>query len=93
MKKGLLRALIIKYSRLIIAMILVMSLGCGLMAGMSNGFLSLKETLDFYIRDSEYPDAVIDNFYSDSFADAPLAEIAQKAFMVKKDQILPWPEE
>ena len=42
---------------------------------------------------AEYPDAVIDNFYSDSFADAPLAEIAQKAFMVKKDQILPWPEE
>ena len=42
---------------------------------------------------AEYPDAVIDNFYSDSFADAPLAEIAQKAFLVKKDQILPWPEE
>ncbi|MBO4291193.1 MAG: haloacid dehalogenase-like hydrolase [Lachnospiraceae bacterium] len=41
---------------------------------------------------AEYPDAVIDSFYSDSLCDAPLAEIAQKAFFVKKDKILPWPE-
>ena len=51
--------LITKYSRLIIAMVLVMSLGCGLMTGMSNGFLSLKETLDFYIKEAQYPDVVI----------------------------------
>ena len=40
-------------------MVLVMSLGCGLMTGMSNGFLSLKETLDFYIKEAQYPDVVI----------------------------------
>ena len=41
---------------------------------------------------AKYPDAVIDSFYSDSFADTPLAEYAEKAYLVKKDKILPWPK-
>ena len=41
-------------------MLLVSCLGCGLMAGMADGFLSLKNTLGDYIRDMKYPDAVID---------------------------------
>lgn len=37
-------------------------------------------------------DAHIDEFYSDSFADTPLAEISDKAFMVKGDKIYNWSE-
>lgn len=32
----------------------------------------------------------IDEFYSDSYSDTPLAEIAQKAHIVKKNQISDW---
>ena len=42
---------------------------------------------------AEYPDAVIDNFYSDSLSDSPLAEMAGKAWLVKKEEIIPWPVE
>ena len=39
-----------------------------------------------------YPDAVIDDFYSDSLSDAPLAEKAQCGFMVKGSRLIPWRE-
>lgn len=32
----------------------------------------------------------IDEFYSDSYSDDPLAQYAKRAFMVKKDDIKPW---
>lgn len=60
MKRSLFRAIIKKYARLLIAMLLVSSLGCGLMAGMAGGFLSLQSTLDDYIEGMKYPDAVVD---------------------------------
>jgi len=37
-----------------------------------------------------YPNAVIENFYSDSISDAPLAIKAQKGFIVKDDTVVPW---
>lgn len=37
-----------------------------------------------------YGDVQIDEFYSDSHVDDPLAEIAKTAFRVKGDRILPW---
>lgn len=37
-----------------------------------------------------YGNVEIDEFYSDSHADDPLAEIAKSAFCVKGDRILPW---
>lgn len=37
-----------------------------------------------------YPDGVIDEFYSDSYSDSPLASIAKKAYIVKKDKIEAW---
>ena len=37
-----------------------------------------------------YGDVTIDEFYSDSHVDDPLAEIAKAAFRVKGDRILPW---
>lgn len=38
-----------------------------------------------------YPDAVVEDFYSDSHADDPLAKIAKRAFMVRKNRVFPWP--
>lgn len=37
-----------------------------------------------------YPDATIENFYSDSHSDDPLAHIAQKAWLVKGEQVTKW---
>ncbi len=37
-----------------------------------------------------WPDAQIDEFYSDSYSDSPLAELARKAWLVKGDQRLEW---
>ena len=41
----------------------------------------------------EFPDEKIDNFYSDSLHDTPLARMAEHAWLVKKDEIMPWPSE
>ena len=41
----------------------------------------------------EYPGAHTENFYSDSLSDSPMAEIADKAFMVTKHKLSPWPNE
>lgn len=39
----------------------------------------------------EYPGAHTENFYSDSLSDTPMAEIADRAYLVNKDDIRPWP--
>ena len=40
----------------------------------------------------EYPNGIIDNFYSDSKSDEPLARLAKNAYMVKHNgKITPWP--
>ena len=41
---------------------------------------------------TEYPDTHTEAFYSDSLSDAPMAEIAERAFLVKKGSLSPWPE-
>ncbi|MEE0264705.1 MAG: haloacid dehalogenase-like hydrolase, partial [Acutalibacteraceae bacterium] len=39
----------------------------------------------------KYPkDTVIEEFYSDSYSDTPLAKLAKKSFMVKGDDISDW---
>lgn len=38
------------------------------------------------------PDAVIEEFYSDSFADTPLSKEAKKSFFVEGDKRTPWKE-
>lgn len=40
---------------------------------------------------TEYNIHHIDQFYSDSLSDLPLAKIANEAFLVKKGKIIPWP--
>ncbi len=40
----------------------------------------------------EYPDALIEEFYSDSFNDDPMAQKARKAFCVRGDDVYPWGE-
>ncbi|WP_303804676.1 haloacid dehalogenase-like hydrolase [Ruminococcus flavefaciens] len=37
-----------------------------------------------------YPDERIDKFYSDSFSDLPMAELATEAFLIKKGRITKW---
>lgn len=38
----------------------------------------------------EYPNGKIDKFYSDSYSDTPLAELADEAYMVDGDKINNW---
>ena len=38
----------------------------------------------------KFPNAEIDKFYSDSVSDAPLAELAHKSYLVKKDAVSYW---
>ena len=37
-----------------------------------------------------FPDGEIDDFYSDSHSDDPLAKLARRAFLVKGEKLLPW---
>ena len=39
----------------------------------------------------EFPGACTEEFYSDSLSDTPMAEIAQQAFIVRKEKLSPWP--
>jgi len=39
----------------------------------------------------QYPGAHTECFYSDSLSDTPMAQIADRAFLVKKSEIKPWP--
>lgn len=38
----------------------------------------------------KYPDGKIEEFYSDSYSDAPLAKISEKAYIVKGDELIDW---
>ena len=37
-----------------------------------------------------YPDGEINDFYSDSYSDDPLARISKRAILVKGERLLPW---
>lgn len=37
-----------------------------------------------------FPNGSIENFYSDSYSDTPLAEISQKSFLVKGNELQKW---
>ena len=39
-----------------------------------------------------YPDATIEEFYSDMYSDTPLAKLAGKAYLVKGETLKPWSE-
>ena len=38
-----------------------------------------------------FPNARPEEFYSDSLSDTPMADISERAFLVKKTTIIPWP--
>jgi len=38
----------------------------------------------------EFDDDIIENFYSDSVSDTPMAKLAQKAYLVKNQELIPW---
>ena len=37
-----------------------------------------------------FPDAAVDEFYSDSHSDDPMAALARRAWLVKGERLLPW---
>lgn len=39
-----------------------------------------------------FPDEAVEGFYSDSLSDAPMAALAERAFLIKKRVPAPWPE-
>ena len=39
---------------------------------------------------ARFPGAGIDEFYSDSHSDDPLAALAKRAYLVKGERLLPW---
>ena len=39
-----------------------------------------------------YPNVIVDEFYSDSRCDDPLAELAAKAYLVRGNERIPWPD-
>ena len=41
---------------------------------------------------AEFPNTEVSKFYSDSLSDTPLAEIADEAFVVRKNEFIPWRE-
>lgn len=38
----------------------------------------------------EFPDARIEEFYSDSYSDQPMADLAERSFLVKGETLTPW---
>lgn len=40
-----------------------------------------------------FPDGRVESFYSDSLSDSPMAALAQTAFLVKGDKLMPWPKD
>ena len=41
---------------------------------------------------AEYPGAEVEEFFSDSLSDTPMARLAKRAFLVKRGGVLtPWP--
>ena len=53
------RAVIKKYWKLLLSILLVSAVGCVSMTGLTGGYLSLEQSLTHYIRDYGYPDGVI----------------------------------
>lgn len=48
-----------KYLKLLISIVLVSAMGCGIMIGLSGAYVSLETSLNEYVSDYRYPDAVV----------------------------------
>ncbi|MBO7698319.1 MAG: FtsX-like permease family protein [Erysipelotrichaceae bacterium] len=57
--KDLVLSIIRKYFKLFLSIVLVSSLGCTIMTGLSSGHKSLVDTLNNYVEDGHYPEAII----------------------------------
>ena len=53
------RAIINKYRKLLLSILLVSAVGCASMTGLASAYFSLERSLRHYIRDYGYPDGVI----------------------------------
>ena len=47
-----------------------------------------KEKVPRFLKEFKAED--VECFYSDSLSDTPLAKLAQKSFLVKKETLVPW---
>ena len=54
-----------KYYKLLLSIMIISALGCAFMTGLSSGYDSLSETLNKYVIDYGYPDAIINTNLSD----------------------------
>lgn len=59
MKGFMFRAIIKRYWKLLLSILLVSAVGCASVTGLASGYLSLERSLTHYIRDYGYPDGVI----------------------------------
>ena len=57
--------------------------------------LENRKLINFCFRENKvkafkekFPDAVIDNFYTDSLNDQPMIDLAKNAFLVKGDRLI-----
>ena len=57
--KRMLFPIIKKYLKLLISIMLVSAMGCSIMTGLSSAYVSLETSLNDYVDDYNYPDAVI----------------------------------
>ena len=78
MIKKLLLPIIKKYYKLLISIMIIGALGCAFATGLSSGYDSLSKTLDKYIDDYGYPDAVINTNLSDEKIEDNNSELQDK---------------
>ena len=55
----MLKAVLKKYWKLLLSAAVITALGTGILTGLTGSFVSLKENLDRYVEEYQYPDAVI----------------------------------
>ena len=48
-----------KYFKMLVSIMLVSAMGCGIMTGLSGAYVSLETSLDDYVENYRYPNAVI----------------------------------
>ena len=66
MARVILKSIIKKYWKILLSILIISAIGCAIMTGLSSTQISLKDTLDTYLRDYNYPDAQITVYTTDS---------------------------
>lgn len=75
MKRSLLRAVFVRYRRMIVSIIAVSCLCCGMVVSSLNAYSSLSKTYEFYLKDYGIADAVISTEITEESAVETLASV------------------